>query len=160
MGFCLFEDADFTGSFLAVNSTHVKRVEVDAGNEKISLLSFTAPVFMEGREMAIRVIGTVDDVVALLNQAAKIGLNKARLHLMNKLTARPIPLLLNEPDRIMLVRELQPEEFMDMDGSLITASRLYFLDGKHRFISERPGVFVGMSNARGQTPLLRGNPKD
>ena len=154
MGFCLFEDADFPGSFLAINSNHVQDA-VSEGDGAGSTVQFTAPIYQAGVEIKLNIIGAPDAIWQVLSQGAKIGLGKAKLHLMNKLSARPIPLLINQPDRIMLVRELQPEEFMDADSSLITASRLFFVDGKNRYISERPGTFVSLTNAGRKTPILK-----
>lgn len=113
------------------------------------------PLLQAGEAIKLRITGEPDAIWQVVSQGAKIGLGKAHLHLMNKLSARPIPLLINQPDRIMLVRELQPEEFMDAESSLITASRLFFVDGKHRFISERPGTFVSLTNEGRKTPILK-----
>lgn len=160
MGFCLFEDIDFPGSFLALNSKHVQDVTPDASSgtaRPVCHIDFTAPLYQGGVEIKVRIAGEPDAIWALLHQASKIGLGKAKLHLMNKLSSRPIPLLINQPDRIMLVRELQPEEFMDVGASLVTASRLFFEDGKNRFISERPGTFVSLTNAGRKTPILKEN---
>jgi len=157
MGFCLFEDADFPGSFVALNSNYIEDIE-EAPNAQGALVCrvrFTVPLAHDGVDINLRIIGQVEEIWALLKQASKIGLGKAKLHLMNKLSARPIPLLINQPDRIMMVRELQPEEFMNEDSSLITASRLFFQDGKNRYISERPGTFVSLTNAGRKTPILK-----
>ncbi len=156
MGFCLFEDADAQGVFFAVNSSYVEEIEGEADTAQPTCkLDFSAPLLHEGVPLSVRVCGDADAVELILRGAAKIGLNRAHLNLMNKLSTRPIPLLLNDTDRIMLVRELLPEEFMDENASLITASRLYLSDGKHRFISERPGQFVSLTNAGGKTPILK-----
>lgn len=159
MGFCLFEEAGFPGTFLAANGNYIIDVtqikRFDEGG--VCALQFKAPLFQGSDMTTMDVFGLVDDIWALLNDCAKIGLNKSHLNLMHKLSARPMPLLVNEPDRIMLVRELQPEEFMGEDSSLLTASRLFFVDGKHRFISERPGTFVSLTNAGRKTPILKEN---
>lgn len=157
MGFCLFEDVDFPGSFLALNSKHVQDITPvkSAAERPVCAVQFTAPLYQGSAEVQLYIAGEPEAIWALLRQASKIGLGKARLHLMNKLSARPIPLLINQPDRIMLVRELPPEEFMSEDFSLLTASRLFFEDGKNRFISERPGTFVSLTNAGRETPILK-----
>ena len=157
MGFCLFEDADFRGSFVALNSNHIEDMEEAPNAEGMPAcrVRFTMPLTHDGADIILRVIGQADEIWALLNEASKIGLGKAKLHLMNKLSARPIPLLINQPDRIMMVKELQPEEFMNDDSSLITASRLFYQDGKNRYISERPGTFVSLTNADRKTPILK-----
>ncbi|MFP4314411.1 MAG: hypothetical protein ACLFR0_08810 [Alphaproteobacteria bacterium] len=157
MGFCLFEDAQSAGLFLAVNCAHVKEYsEVgEKDGRPVSKLEFTASLKRDGEDQTIEIIGTSDEIADLLDEGAKIGLQKVHLNLHNKLSQRPVPLLINRPSRIMVVRELMPEEFMSENNSILTASILFYEDGNTRFISERPGRFVKLTNQGGQTPILQ-----
>lgn len=49
MGFCLFEDADFPGSFLALNSNHVQDI-VPENDGVTCVVEFTAPCFRREKQ--------------------------------------------------------------------------------------------------------------
>lgn len=157
MGFCLFEDADFDGLYLAVNCQYIDNYDQDGtkGGRPVTRLFFTAPLMRDGTAQDIRVIGEPEDLDNVLKQATKIGLSKANLNILNRFSDKPMPLLINNPGRIMVVRELMPEEFMGKNASILTASILYFEDGKNRFISERPGRFCVLTNQGSHVPVLK-----
>lgn len=157
MGFCLFEDADNPRLFMAVNSNCVEAVEaMDRSDETPkSRISFTnGNDQRENQPRYCDVFGHVQDIEGVLQETSKIGLEKSKLHIMSKLSAAPTPLLINNPNRIYLVREIVPEELFSKSASYLTASTLYYITENNRFISERPGRFVELTNAGGKTPLL------
>lgn len=157
MGFCLFEDADVNGQFLAVNSSFIEGIMRIEGlaDRPTCQLQLTQNISENGEVKAFRVIGTPDDVDAVINKATQIGLNKAQLNIWNKFSIKPTPLLINKPGRIIAVCELLPEDFMSEHKDITTASIVYYEDGTSSYILERPGYFVTLTNQDGQVPILK-----
>lgn len=156
MGFCLFEDADFKGHYLAINSEYIdefKFIGKEASGQGVCQIRFTQSIKRDDQPVKIHIFGDEENLEATARKASQIGLQKANLNLLNKLSSRPTPLLINQPSRIMVVRELMAEEFMDENASINTASILYYNDGTTRYISERPGQFIKNTNQNGAVPM-------
>lgn len=155
MGFCLFEYARTRGFLFAVNSAHVQNVtlhgEKSAGRP-VCLLEMTHPT----ESLEVLAVGAEADIKALLAQASKIGVTKTEVTLISGNRARrPSPLLINRPDRVILVRELDPAEFIQPEDDFVTASEIFMDDGKKNRIVERPAIFASRANAGGKLPMLR-----
>lgn len=152
MGFCLFEQAKVEDLYIAVNSAHVEDIllqdKVRADGQSVSLLQFSFPV----EQHPPLVLGGPDSVRKRLKEAANIGINKVELQSIGggKKNMKASPLLMNQSDRIVLVREMLPEEFQNENISFLTASEVFLEDGSRRMIVERPAVFVSKVNAGGK----------
>ena len=156
MGFCLLEDAEREDVLFAVNPAHVVDLKEQKGGDVVFCdLEFSRPLVRGDQHFLLKAKGAEDDIWTLLQKSAKIGLDKAKLNLMAKLSANPMPLLINQPGRIIAVYELMPEDFMAENQSVFTASALFFEDGSIRFISERPAKFVYQTNAGHVMPTLK-----
>lgn len=162
MGFCLFEDAEYKEHYLAVNSDFIDGFHKfgSANNSIISRITFKKPVTKDGRPCDFYVFGMPDKLNELVRLGAKVGVQKSKLGLLNKLSSKPMPLLISNPQRIMVARELQPEEFMGDKASISTATQLYYEDGTTRYISERPGQFARLTNQGGLIPMMNKNLKE
>ena len=152
MGFCLFEHAELSGFYFAVNAAHVDDVIQKSEKPAVCLIKMDQPI--DGFESLA--LGNQDDIRALLMNTAKIGVRKAEIQALAGVRNRhPRPILFNNTNRVVLVRELLPEDFgAQEESSFATASQLYMNNDKPRFIVERPGVFVQRANAGGQIPRL------
>jgi hypothetical protein len=154
MGFCLFKDASGGELFFAVNSSHVEEVlpqRDSAEGHPVCLLKFS----VMPKKFRPLVIGTRLDVQDFLMKSAKIGVRKIECQtFMGDKKLRPAPLLLNKTDRIVLVRELMPEEFARSGIASATASEIMLEDGSLKIIAERPGVFAARANADRKVPIL------
>ena len=146
MGFCLFEDADMPGSYFAVNVAHVD----DVAPQETGGCLIKLGVKTEG--FAPLAVGTPEGINKTLMQAAKIGLGKVETELLTGKNMRPMPYLLNQPDRVALVRELTAEELFTQESERSTASQVYFADGTTRIIAGRPSTFISRANAGGKIP--------
>lgn len=156
MGFCLFEHATTRDIFFAVNSAHVLDVVPQAEQSRerpVCLLTFG----FKPQKFQTLAVGSKADIESLLREAAKIALMKAEVHILTgQRMKHPKPLLLNQPDRVALVREMFFDEFAATgDESFVTASELFMADGAPRQIVERPGTFVLRANVNLQAPILK-----
>lgn len=154
MGFCLLEHAYTSGFYMAVNPAYVEEIKplpLDERGRPLSLLKF--PVSTDNFSPAV--IGEKDDVQSLLIKGAKIGLGKLEIHIVaGQANIKPVSMLMNKADRIVLVRELLPEEFIGQVNNCPTLSEMYFEDGSVKRITERPGIFALRVNRDGQVPRL------
>lgn len=154
MGFCLFKEASDRGLFFAVNSSHVEEVlpqRDSATGDPVCLLKFT----LMPKKFRPLVLGTRRDVQDFLMKSAKIGVRKIECQtFFGDKKLRPAPLLLNKTDRIMIVREMMPEEFSRSGIASATASEIMLEDGSLKIIAERPGVFASRANADRKVPIL------
>ena len=148
MVFCLFREADTPDFYFAVNASHVNDVEV-RGHVLPPLCLINLPI-STGDYLPLTP-ESYDDVNKALRQAAKIGLNKVEAQVLTGTNARPVPLLLNNPDRIVFIRQLRPEEFKT-NNECASASQMFFKDGTSRLIAGRPGTFAFLANADGKVP--------
>lgn len=158
MGFCLFKEASGGELFFAVNSSHVEEVlpqRDSPSGEPVCLLKFT----LMPKKFRPLVIGTRIDVQDFLMKSAKIGVQKIECQtFVGEKKLRPAPLLLNKTDRIIIVREMMPEEFIRSGIASATASEIMFEDGVIKVIAERPGVFASRANADRKVPILEPGP--
>ncbi len=160
MGFCIFEDWDRPGAYFAVNSSHVKDfykrtpVSGEAAHEHC-LIVFANSLGVDGVPERFTARGSEEQIGRMLDEAAKIGVTKCNLNILGNLSAKPVPFLVNNTDRIGAVREIASEILFQAKPHVTTASVLLFADGQHRLITERPGQFALNANAGGQVPILR-----
>jgi hypothetical protein len=150
MGFCLFRHANGK-MYFAVNGAHVVDVLPQNTNEgeETCLLKLSAPL----KNFEPLVAGTKADIFSLLRGSAKIGLQKVDIRIIGgRKHLHAAPMLFNQPDRIVFIREMDPSEFAGAD--FVTASELVMDDGTLRMMVERPGVFVKKANAGGKVPML------
>lgn len=154
MGFCLFENAEVKGYFIAINSSHVEDV-TDAGftTEKIPFCLFKFS--LKSLDVRPRVLGSAAECMDLLKQGAKIGVDKvnARAFVGTRAMLHS-PLLFNRTDRVVMVREMPPEEFGGRGIKTVTASEVLSVDTSKSIIVERPGTFAARANAQGVVPFL------
>lgn len=155
MGFCLFKEAANRELFFAVNSSHVEEVLPQRDSpegQPVCLLKFS----ISPKKFRPLVIGTRLDVQNFLMQSAKIGVRKieCQTFMGDSKKLRPAPLLLNKTDRIVIVREMMPEEFARSGIASATASEIMLEDGSLKIIAERPGVFAARANADRKVPIL------
>jgi hypothetical protein len=154
MGFCLFKEAANRELFFAVNSSHVEEVLPQRDSpegQPVCLLKFS----ISPKKFRPLVIGTRRDVQDFLMKSAKIGVRKIECQtFVGDKKLRAAPLLLNKTDRIIIVREMMPEEFMRSGIASATASEIMLEDGSLKIIAERPGVFAARANADRKVPIL------
>ena len=156
MGFCLFEHALSRNVFFAVNSAHVLDIvpQADgADNRPVCKLLFE----FTPKNFETLAVGSKSNIEKTLREAAKIGLMKVEIMILTGQKAKhPKPLLLNQPDRVALLREMTLDEVGDRGGddSFVTASELFMADGTARQIVERPGTFMLRANVNGRTAIL------
>lgn len=155
MGFCLFEHAYTRNSFFAVNGAHVNAVTAVDAVRGLPACRFEFD-FKPGGFDPVG-LGTAEEITHQLREAAKIALMKAEIEILTGTQMwHPRPLLLNDPGRVALVRELEGAEFLDYcDENFVTASALFMADGALRHIVERPGAFALRANVGGAVPILR-----
>lgn len=156
MGFCLFEHARVRDFFFAVNSSHVQDIvpQKDLIRDRAAcLLEFDFPL----KNFTPLVVGEKSAIETLLRETARIGLMKIEVTILTgQRHKQPSSLLLNQPDRVALVREMMLDEFEALgDDSFVTASELFMADGVARHIVERPGVFAARVNVSGKVPILK-----
>lgn len=149
MGFCLFRQAE-SGAYFAVNSAQV--FDMTAQGDDSCLLQFS---FIP-KDFDPLVSGSLDEVQKLLLEGSKIGVNKAEVTgLSGRDTLKEAPVIMHNVLRIVMVRELKPEEFkVGRNLPFLTASRVYLEDGSEKLIVQRPGVLAAMVNAGGRVPRL------
>ena len=104
-------------------------------------------------------LGGEDEINVLILEATKIGMGKVEVNTVTgQRNRKPMPLLLNDPNRVVLVREMPPEEFsipgQSEEESFVTASQAFMSDGSARIIVERPGIFAMKVNEGGNVPVL------
>ncbi len=154
MGFCLFEQFDEPGYYFAINPSCVKTVIQEEKNFE------GAPVcklilYFEHEAFIPRILGIRADVQDFLIEATKIGSQALEINIVGSAKVlQTTPLILNNPGRVGLVREMMPEELSDFSAELKTASEIFMDDGKRRVMMQRPGVFAFSANAGGQVPIL------
>ncbi|MCK6418702.1 MAG: hypothetical protein L6Q57_07185 [Alphaproteobacteria bacterium] len=157
MGFCLFRHASQTGSFFAVNPASVDLVE-EVSNPKtnqVHCLFHIDHKALEG-DKAFRpvVAGRVADINAVLKQGAHLGVKPLKTVMIAKMKSkRAMPLLLAQPDRIMLIYDIDPEHYTE-DTPFAAGSIALFDDGSTRILGLRPGVLAHQINARHTVPML------
>lgn len=148
MGFCLFREADFPDYYFAVNPSHVESLEVRG--HVLPPLCHLKFKFSTGNFVPLTSSG-YDEVTRMLHQGAKIGLKKVEGLALSATSKSAGPLLLNNPDRVALVRELPANEIKSSSESAVV-SCMFFADGTSRFIAGRPGTFAFLANAGGEVP--------
>ena len=150
MGVCLVEHALTRGISVAVNPAYVEDVVSQNGlKAKKAVCLLDIGVDLKGFRPFV--MGAQESVLDLLRQAAQVGVQQISLRSIggeNKL--RPSNFLMNRSDRIVLVREMFPDEFTGDPDSFTTASEMFLEDGSTRMIVERPGIFVGKANENGR----------
>lgn len=154
MGFCLFEHADVPGGFFAVNSAHVDDVMPQVGSRGYSVSHIKLPV--QTGDFNAYAAGDPKQVRKIIMEATKIGLQKVEADIVGSQTNfRASPLLLNNPGRVVLVRELLAEEIAERGAALLAMSEMYMEDGKLRLIAQRAGIFAYKANAGSRVPILK-----
>jgi len=156
MGFCVFEQARNRGTYLAVNPNHVGNIEL-----KLNMVKGMAVSLLDlGFDMAPHyplVIGHLDEVRDTVMQGLQIGMQKVDLDILTgKAHNETVSLLLNDPGRVVAVREMQPDEVEGVDADVAVASQMYFADGTVRVIGQRPMMFAQRANIGGAVPMIDG----
>lgn len=152
MGFCLFREAGSDNTYFAVNVAHVEDLQPQETPEFGCVIKF--PFSIENyTPMAA---GALEVVQKTLMDASKIGLGKIDAEILaGTKVLRHTPLLINNPNRIALIRELKDEELALYETDAPVVSQLVFMDGTTRLLASRPGVFATKVNANGKVPLLK-----
>ena len=154
MGFCLLENADMRGLFCAINPSHVEAIESVPG----SLYAFPAVhvrFALPALDFPGVFVGDEKTVKTLLMKALKLGINRVESTILGGMNhAGMTPLLINHPERVVLARELMPEDFPQEAKLVPVASHLYFSDRSVRKIAQRPGIFAMRANQGGKVPML------
>lgn len=149
MGFCLFENYDGSGAFVAVNASQVESFNECSDDTPMTILSLYG-----GKVLNVR--GLQDEVKRVLRDASKVGLNTLNLHLLGGLHAMlPTPTIFRKAQNVLYVEEVAPQDIPSLRvPDITTASRIYMDDGSSRMVMERPGVFARLANAKGKVPIL------
>ncbi len=149
MGFCLLENNDGSGAFVAVNAGQIEQFSPCKDGHP-----YTDIVFYGGK--AMRVKGLYEDVKVLLRDASKIGLNAAALHVLGSANNMwPMPLQFRGAQAVLYVREVAPEKLPpERPAEVMTASKMYLETGDNKLIVERPGIFASRVNEKGKVPIL------
>lgn len=154
MGFCLLECAEMRGLYIAVNPAHVDAIVEAAPGDfpfPVSLIRFV----IEIPDFKPLVIGDEKAIKKLLMQALKLGTKRVESVILGGMgRGAAAPMLINHPDRIVMIREMLPEEFIDEAKSVPVASALYFTDKSIRKVAQRPGTFAKSANQNGKVPVL------
>jgi hypothetical protein len=153
MGFCLFREAGNDTAWFAINVAHVQDIVPQDGYGAPACL-IELP-FKSDNFMPVAA-GALEAIQKNLVQASKIGLNKVEAELLTgQKTLKITPLLINNPNRIALVRELNEKELAAYETDVPVISSLVFMDGITRLLAARPGVFATKANANGKVPILK-----
>ncbi len=157
MGFCLLEHARDRGSYFAVNPEYVDDIEL-----KIELEDGTATCLLHMNVATAPfvplAVGHKDQVRDVMMQALRLGMNKVELDILGGYENQSkTPLLLSSTGRIVLVRELTPNEIGGEGALSATASHMLFSDGKVRVIAQRPARFVQLANMDAVIPMIEGD---
>src|SRR5688572_18428500 len=108
MGFCLFREAGSDTAYFAVNVAYVEDIlpQDDQGEPACLIkLPFRLETFTPVAA------GALEPIQKHLIKASKIGLNKVEAELLTgQKSLKQTPLLINNPNRIALVRELNDTE--------------------------------------------------
>ncbi len=149
MGFCLFENYDGSGAFIAVNAGQIESFDPCKEEQPMTILSLYG-----GRVLNVR--GLYDDVKKILRESSKIGMKSLNLHLLGGLHAMlPTPTIFRKAQNVLYVEEVAAEDLSSLRvPDLSTASTIYMDDGSSRMVLERPGVFARLANAKGKVPIL------
>lgn len=149
MGFCLFENFDGSGAFIAVNAAQVESFDECSDEQAMTILSLYG-----GKALNVR--GYHEDVKKVLRDASKIGTNTLNLHLVGGLHAMlPTPTIFRKVQDVLYVEEVAAEDLPTFRvRDIMTASTIYMDDGTKKVVLERPGVFARLANARGKVPIL------
>jgi hypothetical protein len=152
MGFCLFREAGTGSAYFAVNVSHVQDLTPEDGHGHPACLIALPTAIENYRPVAS---GALEQIQKHLMQASKIGLNKVEVELLTgQKSLRSTPLLINNPDRIMLIRELSIDEVTAYETEAPVISQIFFVDGTQRLMAARPGIFAARANAGAKVPLL------
>jgi hypothetical protein len=142
-----------TGLYFAVNVRHVQDVvphKVASLNHPVSLIHFG----FTNEKFTPLAFGKPDEIHALLKQATKIGLGKVEVQVLTGQKGRAVnSMILNHPERIAMMREMEPEEIAACEVPCTTASYAFFGDGTERIIIGRPGTFAYKVNAENKVPV-------
>lgn len=150
MGFCLFQQFEEPGDFLAVNAAQIEDL---SGFDHDSVV-MTKLIFYGGTSILVR--GTKKDVMRILMEGAKVGINALEVHTFNASHAfKPGPIKLSKPDTVLYVKEV-PSHLMSKikTPNIVTASSMHLDNKKDQLITERPGTFAARANAKGKVPTL------
>ena len=151
MGFCLFREAGTDNTYFAVNVAHVDDLQPQETPEFGCVIKFPFNV----ENFTPMAAGALELIQKLLMDASKIGLGKIDAQILTgSKVLRQTPLLINNPNRIALIRELRDEELANYETDAAAVSQLVFMDGTTRLLASRPGVFAAKVNANGKVPIL------
>ena len=154
MGFCLLENPDMPNGWYAINPTHVVDVEEvlsETHRGPVCKLVFPKSIDVAGFDYLVK--GTLQDIENTFFEASKIGSGTVSITILGgRDSKRTMSMQMGNTNRIVLIRELLPEEFIDEDGNILTCSLMVFEDNTTRFVIERPGVLARNINAGNRVP--------
>lgn len=156
MGFCMLENPDRSCGWVAVNPAYVESVQADQHDGydgAVTRLNFVSGV--NTQDISCLVKGSPQDIENIFKKAARIGMGKALVQLLGSRNAKmPTPIQMGHTNRIVLIRELLPEEFPPSRAEIVTCSLIIFEDNTRRCVMSRPGMIARKVNAQGKVPTF------
>lgn len=154
MGFCLFEEVDDDGFYMAVNPAHVDDIELVGDTKQgwpVSRLKFSFNI----HDFQPIILGDPKDIHKTLMKGVKVGTGKISVTDLNgfdNMSAKSD--LFNHPDRVGVIKEQHVATLPLSNIMSHTASIMILDDGTPKMIEERPGIVARRANAEGNVPFL------